>query len=123
MIHQHGRTVFDETESAYEEIRLMEKRIDDINHQLETRTDYESDAYSRLIEEQTEIYTRLDVLGASNRNEEIEKILKGLGFERRDFDRQTAEFSGGWRMRIELAKLLLQKPDVLLLDEPLTTST
>ncbi len=118
MIHQHGRTVFDETESAYEEIRLMEKRIDDINHQLETRTDYESDAYSRLIEEQTEIYTRLDVLGASNRNEEIEKILKGLGFERRDFDRQTAEFSGGWRMRIELAKLLLQKPDVLLLDEP-----
>lgn len=118
MIHQHGRTVFDETETAYEEIRQMEKRIDDINHQLETRTDYESNAYARLIEEQTEIYTRLDVLGASNRNEEIEKILKGLGFERRDFDRQTAEFSGGWRMRIELAKLLLQKPDVLLLDEP-----
>ncbi len=118
MIHQHGRTVFEETESAYEEIQTLEKRIDEINHQLETRTDYESDAYSKLIEEQTEVYHRLDMLGAGNKNEEIEKILKGLGFERRDFDRQTAEFSGGWRMRIELAKLLLQKPDILLLDEP-----
>lgn len=118
MIHQHGRTVFDETESAYEEIQQLEIRIDQINHQLETRTDYESDAYSKLIEEQTDIYTRLDMLGAGNRKEEIEKILRGLGFERKDFDRQTAEFSGGWRMRIELAKLLLQKPDILLLDEP-----
>jgi len=118
MIHQHGRTVFEETETAYEEIQKMEARINDINHQLETRTDYESDAYAKLIEEQSEIYSRLDVLGAGNRNEEIEKILKGLGFERKDFDRQTAEFSGGWRMRIELAKLLLQRPDILLLDEP-----
>ncbi len=118
MIHQHGRTVFEETETAYEEIQKMEARINDINHQLETRTDYESDSYSKLIEEQSEIYSRLDVLGAGNRNEEIEKILKGLGFERKDFDRQTAEFSGGWRMRIELAKLLLQRPDILLLDEP-----
>jgi ATP-binding cassette subfamily F protein 3 len=72
----------------------------------------------KLIEDQTEIYSRLDVIGAGNKNEEIEKILKGLGFERKDFNRQTAEFSGGWRMRIELAKLLLQKPDILLLDEP-----
>lgn len=118
MIHQHGRTVFDETESAYEEIQQLEIRIDQINHQLETRTDYESDAYSKLIEEQTDVYTRLDMLGAGNRREEIEKILRGLGFDRKDFDRQTAEFSGGWRMRIELAKLLLQKPDILLLDEP-----
>lgn len=118
MIHQHGRTVFEETESAYEEIQKLELRIDEINHQLETRTDYESNDYAKLIEEQTDVYTRLDMLGAGNRNEEIEKILKGLGFDRKDFDRQTAEFSGGWRMRIELAKILLQKPDVLLLDEP-----
>lgn len=118
MIHQHGRTVFEETESAFEEIQFLEKRIEEINHQLETRTDYESDAYSKLLEEQTEVYHRLDMLGAGNRNEEIEKILKGLGFERKDFTRQTAEFSGGWRMRIELAKLLLQRPDILLLDEP-----
>ncbi|MDO8999371.1 MAG: ABC-F family ATP-binding cassette domain-containing protein [Bacteroidota bacterium] len=118
MIHQHGRTVFEETATAYEEIQKLEIRIDEINHQMETRTDYESDAYAKLIEEQTEVYTRLDMLGASNRNEEIEKILKGLGFGPKDFDRQTAEFSGGWRMRIELAKLLLQRPDILLLDEP-----
>lgn len=118
MIHQHGRTVFMETETAFEEIQKLENRILEINHQLETRTDYESKEYSWLIEEQTETYTRLDMLGASNVREEIEKILKGLGFERKDFDRQTAEFSGGWRMRIELAKLLLQKPDILLLDEP-----
>jgi ATP-binding cassette subfamily F protein 3 len=118
MIHQHGRTVFEETETAYQEIQKLELRINEINHQLETRTDYESDAYAKLIEEQTDVYTRLDLLGAGNRSEEIEKILKGLGFERKDFNRQTAEFSGGWRMRIELAKLLLQRPDILLLDEP-----
>ena len=118
MIHQHGRTVFGETETAYHEINLLEQRIDKINHELETRTDYESEAYGKLIEEQTEIYTRLDIIGAGSKEEEIEKILKGLGFERKDFDRQTAEFSGGWRMRIELAKLLLQKPHILLLDEP-----
>lgn len=118
MIHQHGRTVFEETESAFEEIQQLETRIIVINHELETRTDYESKEYSQLIEEQTDVYTRLDMLGAGNVHEEIEKILKGLGFGRKDFDRQTAEFSGGWRMRIELAKLLLQKPDILLLDEP-----
>ena len=118
MIHQHGRTVFGETETAYHEINLLEQRIDKINHELETRTDYESEAYGKLIEEQTEIYTRLDIIGAGSKEEEIEKILKGLGFERKDFERQTAEFSGGWRMRIELAKLLLQKPHILLLDEP-----
>ena len=118
MIHQHGRTVFEETETAFQEIQQMESRILEINKEFETRTDYESKAYSDLIEEQTEIYTRLDLLGASNIHEEIEKILKGLGFERKDFQRQTSEFSGGWRMRIELAKLLLQKPDILLLDEP-----
>lgn len=118
MIHQHGRTVFEETETAFQEIQQLEKKLDDINHQLETRSDYESESYMRLIEDQTDIYTRLDMIGAGNKDEEIEKILKGLGFERKDFARQTAEFSGGWRMRIELAKLLLQKPHILLLDEP-----
>lgn len=118
MTHQHGRTVFEETETAYQEIKDMQARLDDINHQLETRTDYESDAYMQLIEDLTDINTRLDIVGASNTSEEIEKTLRGLGFERKDFNRQTSEFSGGWRMRIELAKLLLQRPDVLMLDEP-----
>lgn len=118
MTHQHGRTVFEETETAFQEIKEMQARLDDINHQLETRTDYESDAYMQLIEDLTEINTRLDIVGAGNTSEDIEKTLRGLGFERKDFNRQTSEFSGGWRMRIELAKLLLQKPDVLMLDEP-----
>jgi ATP-binding cassette subfamily F protein 3 len=118
MIHQHGRTVFEETATAFEEIQKLEARLNVVTHELETRTDYESDAYMNLITELTDINTRMDIIGAGNREEEIEKILKGLGFERADFNRQTAEFSGGWRMRIELAKILLQKPDILLLDEP-----
>jgi ATP-binding cassette subfamily F protein 3 len=118
MIHQQGKTVFEETATAFEEIQKLEDRLADINHQLETRTDYESDSYMKIIDELTEITHRLDVIGANNKDEEIEKILKGLGFERSDFNRPTSEFSGGWRMRIELAKILLQKPDILLLDEP-----
>ncbi len=118
MIHQHGRTVFEETASAYEEITNLQTRLDEINKELEVRTDYETDSYSKLITDITDISARLDIIGAANRDEEIEKILKGLGFERKDFHRLTNEFSGGWRMRIELAKLLLQKPDALLLDEP-----
>ncbi len=118
MIHQHGRTVFEETATAFEEIQKLEARLNVVTHELETRTDYESDAYMNLITELTDINTRMDIIGAGNREEEIEKILKGLGFERTDFHRQTSEFSGGWRMRIELAKILLQKPDILLLDEP-----
>ncbi|NNM94938.1 MAG: ABC-F family ATP-binding cassette domain-containing protein [Bacteroidia bacterium] len=118
MVHQHGKTVFDEAKTAFVEIQTLEKRLAEINHDLETRTDYQSDSYSNLITEITDITHRLEVLGSSNMDEEIEKKLKGLGFDRKDFTRQTSEFSGGWRMRIELAKLLLQKPDVLLLDEP-----
>ncbi|MCK6649550.1 MAG: ATP-binding cassette domain-containing protein, partial [Bacteroidia bacterium] len=118
MIHQQGKTVFEETATAFQEMQKLEDRLVVINHELETRTDYESDSYMKIIDELTEITHRLDVIGANNRDEEIEKILKGLGFERTDFNRPTAEFSGGWRMRIELAKILLQKPDILLLDEP-----
>ena len=118
MIHQHGNTVFDETAAAFTEVKQMEQRLEDINKELETRTDYESDAYANLITELTDLNTRLEIIGVGTIDEQIEKILRGLGFERKDFVRQTNEFSGGWRMRIELAKLLLQKPDILLLDEP-----
>jgi len=118
MVHQHGKTVFEETATAFSEIQQLEKRLKEINHELETRTDYETDSYSNLITEITDISHRLEVIGSGNMDEEIEKKLKGLGFDRADFNRATSELSGGWRMRIELAKLLLQKPDVLLLDEP-----
>jgi ATP-binding cassette subfamily F protein 3 len=118
MTHQHGRTVYEETETAYQEVQSLQKRLEDINNQLQTRTDYESDAYMKLIEDLTDINHRLDIVGADNMDAEIEKILRGLGFDRKEFHRQTSELSGGWRMRIELAKLLLQRPDVLLLDEP-----
>jgi ATP-binding cassette subfamily F protein 3 len=118
MTHQHGRTVYVETESAFEEIKLLQAKLVGINHQLETRTDYESDAYMTLIQDLTDINDRLNMIGVDNTEEEIEKVLIGLGFQRKQFHMQTSEFSGGWRMRIELAKLLLQKPDVLMLDEP-----
>ncbi len=118
MVHQHGKTVFEEAATAFIEIQQLEERLTEVNHQLETRTDYESDSYSNLITEITDISHRLDILGSGNRDEEIEKKLKGLGFDRSEFTRPTSELSGGWRMRIELAKLLLQRPDVLLLDEP-----
>jgi ATP-binding cassette subfamily F protein 3 len=118
MTHQHGRTVYEETESAFEEIKLLQAKLTGINHQLETRTDYETDAYMQLIQELTDINERLNMIGVDNTEEEIEKVLIGLGFHRNQFHMQTSEFSGGWRMRIELAKLLLQKPDVLMLDEP-----
>jgi ATP-binding cassette subfamily F protein 3 len=118
MKHQAGRTVLEETATAFIEIQILEKRLEEINKELEVRTDYESDAYSKLITDLTDIHARLDIVGAGNRDQEIEKVLRGLGFERKELNRQTSEFSGGWRMRIELGKLLLQKPDVLLLDEP-----
>lgn len=118
MRHQAGRTVLEETATAFIEIQNLEKRLEEINKELEVRTDYESDSYTNIITELTDIHARLDMVGAGNREQEMEKVLRGLGFDRKEFDRQTSEFSGGWRMRIELGKLLLQKPDVLLLDEP-----
>lgn len=118
MVHNLGKTVFNETASAFQEVKALEKKIADISHQLETRTDYESDAYMKLIHDITDFNDRLHLLGAYSIEAEIEQTLLGLGFERADFDRLTDEFSGGWRMRIELAKLILQKPSVLLLDEP-----
>jgi ATP-binding cassette subfamily F protein 3 len=113
-----GRTVLEEAYQAFEEIKHVEKQIDQINHQLVTRTDYESDEYSKLIEDLSDHTHHYEILGGYNYVGETEKILLGLGFKREDFDMPTDTFSGGWRMRIELAKLLLQSNDVLLLDEP-----
>ncbi len=113
-----GRTVLDEAYQAFEEIKKAEGKIDDINHQLATRTDYESEEYSKLIEDLSDYSHHYEILGGYNYVGDTEKILLGLGFKREDFDKLTDTFSGGWRMRIELAKLLLQSNDVLLLDEP-----
>ncbi len=111
-------TVIEEVRSAFSHIDKMRMRLDEINHELETRTDYESQGYQDLIEAMTSLTDRLAMEESENCEAEIEKTLMGLGFKRSDFNRPTAEFSGGWRMRIELAKLLLTRPDVLLLDEP-----
>ncbi len=113
-----GRTVLEEAQQAFVEIKEIEKKIDQINHQLATRTDYESDSYSDLIQELSEITHQYEIIGGYNYQGETEKVLMGLGFERDKFDKVTDTFSGGWRMRIELAKLLLQNNDILLLDEP-----
>ncbi|MBL7842413.1 MAG: ABC-F family ATP-binding cassette domain-containing protein [Cyclobacteriaceae bacterium] len=111
-------TVFEEASKAFSKINDMKKRIDELNQQLETRTDYESDAYAQIIEEVSELSEKYYSIEEINYDAEIEKTLMGLGFLRSDFTRPTSEFSGGWRMRIELAKILLQKPDLILLDEP-----
>lgn len=111
-------TVFEEASKAFAEMSAMKKELDDINKQLEVRTDYESDDYSKLIERLSELSEKVYTLDDKNYDEEVEKILLGLGFTREDFTRSTTEFSGGWRMRIELAKILLQDPDLILLDEP-----
>jgi len=113
-----GRTVLEEAYQAFEEIKRAEAKIDKINHQLVTRTDYESEEYSQLIEDLSDVTHHYEILGGYNYVGDTEKILLGLGFKREDFDKATDTFSGGWRMRIELAKLLLQYNDVLLLDEP-----
>jgi len=113
-----GRTILEEAYQAFEEIKEIELKLDDINNQLATRTDYESEGYSQLIIDLTDLTERYELLGGYNYQGDTEKILQGLGFQREDFDKLTDTFSGGWRMRIELAKLLLQDNDILLLDEP-----
>ena len=118
LMTEDGRTVFEETALAFSHIHDMEAQIERFNKELETRTDYESDSYMNLIEEVSALSEKFYAIDLTNYEEDVEKALLGLGFEREDFGRPTKDFSGGWRMRIELAKLLLQKPDVLLLDEP-----
>lgn len=118
LMTEDGRTVFEETAQAFPHLHEMEAEIAELNKQLETRTDYESDSYMELIERVSTLSEKFYSIEEINYDADIEKTLLGLGFKREDFDRQTSEFSGGWRMRIELAKLLLKKPDVLLLDEP-----
>ena len=118
MILQDDTTVREEAQKAFADITKMKERIERMNQQLAERTDYESADYMALVEKFTQEHERYMMMGAENYEAEIERTLVGLGFERSDFERPTSEFSGGWRMRIELAKILLQKPDVLLLDEP-----
>lgn len=118
MILDDTRTVFDEAKTAFDQLLHMQGKIDKYNHQLATRTDYESDSYHQLIQKITDLTDHFNMMGGHNYHANIEQTLLGLGFKRTDFTRHTKEFSGGWRMRIELAKLLLRKPDVFLLDEP-----
>ena len=118
LMTEDGRTVFEETAQAFSHLHEMEAEIEALNKELETRTDYDSDSYMELIERVSTLSEKFYSIEEINYDADIEKTLLGLGFKRTDFNRQTSEFSGGWRMRIELAKLLLQKPDVLLLDEP-----
>ena len=118
LLTEDNCTVMEETSKAFAGVLNMKKEIDDINEQLTIRTDYESDDYMKLIERVSELSEKYYSIEEVNYEAEVEKILKGLGFEREDFNRPTKEFSGGWRMRIELAKILLTKPDLILLDEP-----
>ena len=113
-----GRTVLEEAYQAFSEIKSLEVQMEEINHGLTTRTDYESDLYNELIIQLNEVTERYEIIGGYNYQGTTERILQGLGFSSADFDKQTDTFSGGWRMRIELAKLLLQPNDILLLDEP-----
>ena len=118
MDHNESSTVFDESASAFAEIKKLEERIVEITDEISTRLDYEAIEYSRLIDELTEANQRLDIIGAGNLEEKIQRILQGLGFKAEDMERKMGEFSGGWKMRVELAKLLLTNPNLLLLDEP-----
>jgi ATP-binding cassette subfamily F protein 3 len=113
-----GNTVMEETLTAFAHIQAMEDRLEELNREMEVRTDYTSDSYSEMLEEFTHLTERFALVGGITMEAEAERVLKGLGFKNGDFQRQTSEFSGGWQMRIELAKMLLQRPDYLLLDEP-----
>lgn len=118
MTHENIRTVFEEAEQGLKELKQMQAQVEKMNEELSSRTDYESEDYMEFLQELTDKTERLSMMGGGNYQAEIEKTLMGLGFERKDFDRNTGEFSGGWRMRIELAKILLSRPDIFLLDEP-----
>lgn len=118
LMTEDGRTVFDETCQAFAHLHEIQAEIDRINNELTVRTDYESEEYMQLIEKVSTLSEKFYAIDMTHFEEDVEKTLLGLGFEREDFNRPTSEFSGGWRMRIELAKLLLKSPDVLLLDEP-----
>jgi ATP-binding cassette subfamily F protein 3 len=113
-----GKTVLEETLSAFDELRRLEQRLADMHEELERRTDYESESYFKFLEDYSHLNDRFHLLGGTDMQAQVERVLKGLGFKQSDFNRQTSEFSGGWQMRIELAKMLLQRPDYLLLDEP-----
>ncbi len=118
LLTEDNRTVFEEASQAFSKVLSMQSRIDELNEQLTIRTDYESQEYLDIIEEVSTLSEKLYSMGEINFDGEVEKILLGLGFVREDFSKPTSEFSGGWRMRIELAKILLRKPDLILLDEP-----
>jgi len=118
LLTEDNCTVFEETAKAYGQIIEMKNEIEDLNKQLEVRTDYDSDEYMKIIERVAELGEKYYAIEETNFDAEVEKALLGLGFKRIDFTRNTSDFSGGWRMRIELAKILLQKPDLVLLDEP-----
>lgn len=118
MVLSDGQTVRQEAEKAFAHLHDMQQRLDALNEEMLSRTDYESDSYMELVERYTHLSEHIQMMGGNDYQAELERTLRGLGFRQEDFDRPTSEFSGGWRMRIELAKLLMQHPDVLLLDEP-----
>ena len=118
LLVDNSRSLFDEASQAFADVLNMKKKLEELNHELTIRTDYESDEYSKIIEDVSDLSEKLYSQGEINFDAEVEKILLGLGFVRDDFQQPTTDFSGGWRMRIELAKILLKKPDLILLDEP-----